>query len=102
MRIQKTLLLAITLMLITFSAQSKNIIPDQKLLYKVINGDSLNIHLFKPLASIEPTAAIVFFFGGGWTGGSPRQFYQQSQYLASRGLLAICAEYRIKNKHGTD
>ncbi|HKJ80322.1 MAG TPA: alpha/beta hydrolase fold domain-containing protein, partial [Prolixibacteraceae bacterium] len=101
MKIQKTILLAITLVLITLSALTENIEPNQKLLYKSINGDSLYLHLFKPNASKEPTAAIVFFFGGGWTGGSPRQFYQQSQYLASRGILSISAEYRTKGKHGT-
>lgn len=101
MRIEKLFLLLITLALISISAEAKNIEPNKKLLYKVVNGDSLYLHLFIPKESIEPTAAIVFFFGGGWTGGHPGQFYQQSQYLASRGILAISAEYRIKSKHGT-
>ena len=95
MRIEKSFLLLITLTLISISVGAKNIEPNKTLLYKVVNGDSLYLHLFKPKESIEPTAAIVFFFGGSWTGGHPRQFYQQSQYLASRGILAISAEYRI-------
>ena len=101
MRIKIALLLFFTLSLITVSSQAKNIEPNQILLYKVIHADSLYLHIFKPQEAIKPTAAIVFFFGGGWTGGHPRQFYQQSQYLASRGILAISAEYRIKGKHGT-
>jgi acetyl esterase/lipase/lysophospholipase L1-like esterase len=101
LKIKKSFLILIALIPITFNAEANNIEPNQILQYKVINGDSLNLHIFKPPTSIEPTAAIVFFFGGGWTGGHPRQFYQQSKYLASRGILAISAEYRIKGKHGT-
>jgi len=101
MRKVKLFLMLITLVMITFDAKAENIEPDQILLYKVINGDSLYIHVFKPLPSKKPTAAIVFFFGGGWTGGHPKQFYQQCQYLASRGMVAISGEYRIKSKHGT-
>lgn len=38
--------------------------------------------------------AIVFFFGGGWVGGTPEQFRQQSHYLATRGMVGIRVEYR--------
>jgi len=44
--------------------------------------------------------AIVFFFGGGWTGGTTQQFHFQCKYLASRGMLSISAEYRVKSRHG--
>jgi len=44
--------------------------------------------------------AIVFFFGGGWTGGSPAQFLEQCKYLASRGMVAIAADYRVASRHG--
>ncbi len=101
MRLKNSLLTFILLASITMSVGAQNIVPDQKILYKEINGDSLYLHLFEPERSKEPTAAIVFFFGGGWTGGNPKQFYQQSEYFASRGILAISAEYRIKSVHGT-
>ena len=42
---------------------------------------------------------IIFFFGGGWTGGDQSQFYGISKYFASRGMVAITAEYRTHNKH---
>lgn len=80
---------------------AQDIVPSQKVLYKVVNGDSLYLHIFEPARATKPTAAAVFFFGGGWAGGNPNQFYQQAEYLASRGMLAISAEYRIKNVHGT-
>ncbi|KJD37311.1 hypothetical protein PW52_02210 [Tamlana sedimentorum] len=81
--------------------QSQEYQPTKKILYKVVNNDSLYLHVFESKITKTPTAAIVFFFGGGWAGGNPKQFYQQSDYLASRGMLAISAEYRVKNVHGT-
>src|SRR5262249_55498712 len=43
--------------------------------------------------------AIVFFFGGGWTNGSPNQFLPQAEYLAGRGMVAARADYRVKSRH---
>ncbi|HUQ68489.1 MAG TPA: alpha/beta hydrolase fold domain-containing protein, partial [Planctomycetaceae bacterium] len=44
--------------------------------------------------------AVVFFFGGGWKNGSPTQFEQQCKYLASRGMVAITADYRVESRQG--
>jgi acetyl esterase/lipase len=43
----------------------------------------------------------VFFFGGGWTGGNPRQFFPHCRHLASQGMVAVSAEYRVRSRHGT-
>jgi acetyl esterase len=77
--------------------------PDLVVVYKQIGDVVLNLHIFNPPnhPPTNHTPAIVFFFGGGWTGGSPSQFYNQSAHLASRGMVAICAEYRIKKTHDT-
>ena len=77
--------------------------PTRKIVYKTVGKVSLTLHLFEP-KDHKPTdkrAAIVFFFGGGWVGGSPSQFYPHCSYLASRGMVAAAAEYRIKRKHRT-
>ncbi len=42
--------------------------------------------------------AIVFFFGGGWQKGDPKQFAPQAEYLARRGMVAACADYRVKSR----
>ncbi|MCB1086433.1 MAG: alpha/beta hydrolase fold domain-containing protein, partial [Verrucomicrobiae bacterium] len=52
-------------------------------------------------AAKDKRPAIVFFFGGGWNGGSPNQFEQHSRYLAKRGMVAICADYRVKSRQNT-
>jgi acetyl esterase/lipase len=43
---------------------------------------------------------IVFFFGGGWQRGSITQFKAQADHLASRGMVATRADYRVKSRHG--
>lgn len=77
--------------------------PDSKLLYKQTPQGPLHLNVFYPEghSSDQKKPAIVFFFGGGWVGGSPSQFYPQCAYLASRGMVAISAAYRTRNEHGT-
>jgi acetyl esterase len=65
--------------------------------YKTIGGTKLDLYVFQPAAASN-APAIVFFFGGGWTGGSPQQFEFQCRYLASRGMVAITADYRVKSR----
>lgn len=70
--------------------------PAETVVYKRVGGFELKLFVEKP-ADWKPTdqrPAIVFFFGGGWVGGSPGQFLKQSQYLATRGLVGIRVEYR--------
>ncbi|MHB9108113.1 MAG: alpha/beta hydrolase [Armatimonadota bacterium] len=71
--------------------------------YKHTDGFDLTLHAFFPpdhdRSSRRP--AIVFFFGGGWVGGTPTQFYPHCDYLAARGMVAMSAEYRVASVHGT-
>ena len=71
-------------------------------IYKTIGDVKLPIHIFAPANHQrgDKRPAIVFFFGGGWRSGSPAQFEKQCQYLASRGMVAMTAEYRVLSRHG--
>jgi acetyl esterase/lipase len=77
--------------------------PDKIIPYKIVGDVTLSLHLFNPpdLKAGDARPAIVFFFGGGWVGGSPSQFYGQSRYLASRGMVCLSAEYRVTRAHKT-
>lgn len=77
--------------------------PDQTMIYKQIGDVDLKLHIFNPEGHTpdDKRPAIVFFFGGGWVGGSPSQFFPHCEYLASRGMVAISAEYRTKSNHNT-
>jgi len=76
--------------------------PDRVIVHKEIDDAKLKLHVFLPdgHSKDDRRAAIVFFFGGGWVGGNPRQFFPQCEYLARRGMVAISAEYRVRNRHG--
>ena len=71
--------------------------------YKTIGDVDLRLFLFFPenhLAS-DTRPAAVFYFGGGWNSGTVAQFQPQARYLASRGMVAAVADYRVMKRHGT-
>ena len=78
-------------------------VPDAVIPYKQIGETVLTVHIFNPSGHTQSdkTPAMVFFFGGGWINGDPSKFYSQSEYLASRGMVAVCADYRTRERHGT-
>mgnify|MGYP001181106176 CR=1 FL=1 len=70
--------------------------------YKEVGGAKLFLHIFEPESKTKTKRpAIVFFFGGGWNGGTPKQFEPHCNYLASRGMVAITAQYRVKSRNKT-
>lgn len=78
--------------------------PDKTIVYKKPGGKDLSLHVFLPedWKASDKRPGAVFFFGGGWMGGKPSQFYPQCELLAAHGMVAISAEYRTKKSHGTD
>ena len=71
--------------------------------YKTIAGTELRLHGFSPARpdAARRHPAIVFFFGGGWRTGQVTQFVPQARHLASRGMVAIVADYRVAARHQT-
>jgi acetyl esterase/lipase len=71
--------------------------------YKTAGDARLHLWIYSPdgLRPSDRRPAIVFFFGGGWSGGSPKQFEGQCQSLAARGMVAIAADYRVETRHHT-
>lgn len=68
--------------------------------YKRVSDTELKVYVFGPEGH-RPTdkrPAIIFFFGGGWKSGSPQQFASHCQYLASRGMVAMAADYRVHSR----
>ena len=77
--------------------------PDAEWLYKTVNDTELKLHVFTPEGhrTSDKRPAVIFFFGGGWNNGSPGQHYSQCAHLASRGMVAMSAEYRVKSRNQT-
>lgn len=107
-KLRKSLLARLSA-LVTIGAVSTNAVqiegfnPDESRVYKTIGDTELELHLFYPEdhKKTDQRPAIVFFFGGGWVSGSPSQFFPHCEFLASRGMVAISADYRVKSRHQT-
>lgn len=71
--------------------------------YKIIDGDTLYLSFRYPpnFKKRKKYPTIIFFFGGGWNGGSTSQFQPQAEYFASRGMITVLADYRVKSRQGT-
>jgi acetyl esterase/lipase len=69
-------------------------------IYKTTDQARLFLYLYLPSDWQEGDhrAGIVFFFGGGWRQGTANHFSRQAQYLAERGMVAACADYRVKSR----
>jgi len=103
LRFTLSILLIFGLLQLNYSQNKIQQIKPEKLLYKKTNEGELNLFVYKPIEfDIKKRySCIVFFHGGGWNNGTPEQFQRQSRYFASRGMVAISVEYRIRNVHGT-
>ncbi|MBM3757006.1 MAG: alpha/beta hydrolase [Acidobacteria bacterium] len=82
--------------------QSRNYPPDlpgfKKEPYRKVGDVELNIWIIgRGQGAARPAA--VFFFGGGWTNGSPSQFQRHAELLASKGMTVLLADYRVKSRH---
>lgn len=77
--------------------------PDLVISYRKTEQAELKLEVFRPKGwkASDQRPAIVFFFGGGWSGGSTTQFHPQANHLTQRGFVAYCADYRVQSRHKT-
>ena len=87
----------------THAREANGPTPDREVVYKTVGQTELKLKIFTPsdLSAADRRPAIVFFFGGGWKGGAPSQFYPHCKYLASRGMVAMAADYRVQSRNQT-
>lgn len=85
------------------SLQASDLKPDRAVTYKKVDGVELKLHVFEPkdLKKGDKRSAAVFFFGGGWNGGTPSQFYAHAAALSDLGMVTFCADYRVKSRNKT-
>ena len=82
--------------------------PTRTVIYKTTTDAAgkaveLKMNIFEPPGhkAGDKTPAIVFFFGGGWSSGSPDIFFSHCAYFASRGMVAFAPDYRVKTRQKT-
>ena len=83
------------------ASRADDVATSRSEVYKKTPQGELQIHLDLPSdwQATDRRPAIVFFFGGGWTGGKVEQFETQAKHLAGRGMICARADYRVKSRH---
>ena len=82
-------------------AADHSIEPGKKFVYKQSAGVPQELEVYYPpgwKVSGPKVSAILLFHGGSWTGGDLYALRPQCSYLASRGLVAVTANYRMLKK----
>ncbi|TWU46121.1 Lipase 2 [Rubripirellula tenax] len=67
-------------------------------------GDNaMNLFVFKPdgWQADDKRSAFIYFFGGGWTSGTPLRSASVAAWAAENGMVGIAPDYRTKNRFGT-
>lgn len=61
-----------------------NSFSQESIVYKQIDSINLSMKVYFPknMDTIKKYPAIVFFFGGGWTGGTIKQFEPHANYFS--------------------
>lgn len=76
----------------------------EKIAYKQLDDTtSLFLEIISP-ANLDQTQtypAMVFFFGGGWKGGTTQQFKMQADHFSKLGIVCFLADYRVKSRNKT-
>lgn len=87
-----------TMTTLGFAQALKNVIT-----YKQVDTTVLKMEILYPKALEigKKYPAVVFFFGGGWIGGTINQFRPQANYLTARGMVCFLVDYRVKSRQGT-
>ena len=103
---RKVMFSAIIMIMITIQLTGQRNYPpditcDEVVIYKSADNIDLKLWIFNPPKHSPDTqsAAIVFFFGGGWNAGSPQQFVKHCEYLSARGMVAMVADYRVASRN---
>jgi acetyl esterase/lipase len=74
-----------------------------QVVYKQIDTVSLSMDIYYPpdMDNAKSYPAMIFFFGGGWKGGSAKQFEPHASYFSGRGIICVLADYRVASRQKT-
>ena len=68
-----------------------------------LKPEALRLHVVKPkdwkVGDRRPV--FVWFFGGGWTRGTPANAVGWAKWAAELGLVGVAPDYRVKDRFGT-
>lgn len=100
------LLIAVTLANVGIAASetTPTELPDaETFVYRDNTSAVLRLFVVKPndWKASDRRPALMFFFGGGWTTGTPRNSIGWARFAAKNGMVGIAPDYRTKGRHDT-
>jgi acetyl esterase/lipase len=75
-----------------------NVEINRDVVYSTPAGRELHLDLFLPKSGAGPFPAVVYIHGGGWSGGNKSAFQRQAAYMASKGFVGACIQYRLSGE----
>ena len=74
----------------------------KEFVYKQTPQGELRIYFAMPAGWTpdDRRPVLIFFFGGGWTGGSPFACVREAEHFAKLGVVVGLADYRVRNRQG--
>lgn len=71
--------------------------------YRTATPEPQRLFVVKPAGwkASDRRGALMFFFGGGWTTGTPANSVFWARFAAELGLVGIAPDYRTKGRHDT-
>lgn len=92
---------SITLLLFVFLFAFAH--AQQEVVYKQVDTTTLVMKVYSPdpLDASVRYPALVFYFGGGWNGGTTAQFEPHARYFSQRGMVCFLVDYRVKSRQHT-
>ena len=71
--------------------------------YRDGQPEPMRLHVFKPKnwKTEDHRPALVFFFGGGWTRGTPERSAGYAKWATTLGMVGIAPDYRTKERFNT-
>jgi acetyl esterase len=74
----------------------------KEFIYKQTPQGELRIYFAMPedWSPSDKRPVMVFFFGGGWSGGKVFACVKEAEHFAKRGVVVGLADYRVRNRQG--
>lgn len=71
--------------------------------FRELKPDALRLHVFKPKdwKAGDRRPVFMWFFGGGWTRGTPANAASYAKWAAELGFVGVAPDYRVKERFGT-
>lgn len=79
-------------------------LPDaETLVYREAGAATMRLFVVKPVGwkATDRRPGLMFFFGGGWTTGTPANSVGWAKIAAQLGFVGIAPDYRTKGRHDT-